>query len=87
MAPILGALPRQTAQQKSAGVLKATGRTPRAVDGFGVTLHPFSTGVLEISFHKSDAGEYFFLQAGGCEFHRDLLFSLFRETGNGFTWK
>lgn len=68
-------------QEKTTGVLLASKETLRLIRGFSVTLEPTSTGALEVSFYRSDAGEYFFRQAGGCIEHRDLLFGPFREDG------
>jgi hypothetical protein len=76
---------KEIGREKKAGFLVVSRKTLRLIRGFSVRLQPNSTGALEVSFFKSDANEYFFRQAGGCEFHRDLLFGPFHRSAGGFS--
>jgi hypothetical protein len=70
--------------QKSGPVLTVAKKTIRLIESFRVTMDPESTGAIEVSFYKSDSGEYFFRRAGGCVAYQDLLFGPFRDAGGEF---
>ena len=77
--------PEVTEREWATGTLATSNRTLRVIEGFSVTQDPGGTGALEVSFYKTDAGEYFYRQTGGCIAARDLLFGPFRESAAGFS--
>jgi hypothetical protein len=75
---------QEITRERAAGVIEVDKRALRVIEGFSATMSPNIEGAPVVSLYKSDTGEYFLRQAGGCVFHWDLLFGPFRESGTGF---